>query len=719
MSEPSEPASPAQPHHPVWTWPFPNRLAAIVVPALSGLELLGLAVAEDHLDYTDAPTLLTAALLTFVTWWFASWFIHFVTWMTKPMIHRRLTRWIRHLCFVAVAAIAVAAWIGSWWLYLTTGRFASFSTGLFLVQAAGRWEMLWTPAASQRTFIVLSAILSIAAATALVLARPRIISDAIAAVRPRGLLRFGYSLLVMYVLWIGLTAWCMSGFSSLEKLERRESFTQKTSPMVTLALSSIAAANIEAVPADSLSADELVPIAEAKRKRERSLQVAGRGYNVVIIQIESLRSDCIASQHHGIEITPHINRLAESGIRFANAYTQSTHSNFADPCIASSLYPLRGHLPRPYRRGDPYPKTLIYDLLKPRGYATAIISSQNEAWFSMDQFYESPNLDLIFDPQRVEGHTYVDVRDWGMAREALGGTLKGGKFIDSFTADSAIEWMGKQRGEGKPFYLQMNLQSSHFPYPLPKDVPRPFEPHEMNFPASFVEYPKEKAHVVRNAYYNAIAECDRQVGRIITALKELDQFDDTILIVVGENGESFFEDGVVTHGGPPSQVQLHVAWVMSVPGEAAERVEDYPVELVDVVPTTLGLLGLPADANHQGINVLAEDRPRLSERFLFFHVNSPHGHAVATLWGGRWKFVSFDPGTWDYVDDPTGRGEALFDIHSEQAEANNRILERPKIAAILRSRLERWRMRQLAYYQYPHLHMSHCPPQQPLGPAER
>ena len=56
----------------------------------------------------------------------------------------------------------------------------------------------------------------------------------------------------------------------------------------------------------------------------------------------------------------------------------------------------------------------------------------------------------------------------------------------------------------------MNLQSSHFPYTIGSDAPHPFQPAEMDFSASFGQYPKEKVDVVRNAYYNAIHYCDAQ-----------------------------------------------------------------------------------------------------------------------------------------------------------------------------------------------------------------
>lgn len=77
-------------------------------------------------------------------------------------------------------------------------------------------------------------------------------------------------------------------------------------------------------------------------------------------------------------MTPHLNRLAKQGVQFTRAYTQSTHSDYADVCIVSSLYPLRKTRHHYYSASDPWPKTLIYDLLKPLGYVTAIFSSQNE-----------------------------------------------------------------------------------------------------------------------------------------------------------------------------------------------------------------------------------------------------------------------------------------------------------------------------------------------------
>ncbi|MCA9262950.1 MAG: sulfatase-like hydrolase/transferase, partial [Planctomycetales bacterium] len=131
--------------------------------------------------------------------------------------------------------------------------------------------------------------------------------------------------------------------------------------------------------------------------------------SIIIVAIESLRQDVVHLEHQGREITPHINRLARDGLTWNNAYAQSTHSDYADVCIVSSLYPLRTRHHLYYSRNDPWPKTLIYDVLKSAGYETAIISSQNEAWGAMDQFLESPHLDHFYHPQRST-KTHLQVR---------------------------------------------------------------------------------------------------------------------------------------------------------------------------------------------------------------------------------------------------------------------------------------------------------------------
>jgi arylsulfatase A-like enzyme len=451
------------------------------------------------------------------------------------------------------------------------------------------------------------------------------------------------------------------------------------------------------------------------------------------VAVESLRSDVIYQWHQGKEILPNINGLARNGVQLTRAYSQSTHSDYADPCLVSSLYPLRALRHHYYGPRDPWPVTRIYDVLKPLGYSTAIISSQNEAWGGMDHFLQSQHLDLFLHPETRPADTMVADRDPGFAREVRLGGLVAGKFPDAYTADQAIAWIREQAAADKPFFLSMNLQSSHFPYLMPDHVPRPFQPARLSSNVSFVDYPPEETETVRNAYFNAIHECDRQIGRLVAALTELQKLDNTILVVTGENGEAFHECGSVTHASNPVEPAIHVACVIHAPKFLEARVEDYPFEHVDLVPTVLGIteeglaelgttsqdvasqgvagpetaaLGvaeLDRHPNFQGINIFSVERPALDERLLFCHVLSSLAEADSVLLAGRWKL------THDYRSNE----QSLYDVVDDPGQTRNLISTHDQIADRLRAALAEWRQRQLAYYQHPAYYLNYYPPPPP------
>ena len=410
--------------------------------------------------------------------------------------------------------------------------------------------------------------------------------------------------------------------------------------------------------------------------------------SILFIAVEALRSDVVGLKHQGREVTPNLNRLAAAGVNWTRSYSQSTHSDYADVCIVSSLYPLRTREHHYYRRRDPWPKTLAFDVFKQAGYRTAIISSQNEAWGCMDQFLETPNLDLFYDAQRSGAETYISSKDRQFQYENEVGTFSAGCLYDPHTMDTAISWMDERFEANEPFFVSMNFQASHFPYELPEGAGQPFQPCELTSDISFLSYPKSKTHIVRNAYYNGLAHCDEQLGRLIESLEASGHLDDTILVVMGENGEAFHESGQVGHAREPVEPAIHVATVMHAPKYFDHKTVDYPIELVDLLPTVLGRLDWGAHPNFQGVDALSQSRPKLDERLLFFHANSPAAHSDAVQWAGRWKYM---------IDHRTKRG-FLRDLETDPGETRDFQKDHPEIAAQLGRVLTEWRSRQLAYY---------------------
>jgi arylsulfatase A-like enzyme len=401
---------------------------------------------------------------------------------------------------------------------------------------------------------------------------------------------------------------------------------------------------------------------------------------------------------------PNLNRLARKGLLWSHAYSTSTHSDYSDVCIVSSLFPLRTRYHHYYSRTDPWPKTLIYDLLRPLGYATAIISSQNEGWGAMDKFLESSGLDLLLDSERSRASTHISDRDIGLALEIRTGALRAGKLDDSVTTDLAIGWVSEQIRRGKPFFLSMNFQNAHFPYELFPDTERPFQPGTIDFPASFLSYPLEKTEIVRNAYFNAQFETDLQIGRFLEALEKHKILDNVILVVYGENGEAFHEKGLVTHAQDPIESAVRVACVFYGPRFFRPGIEEYPFSLIDIVPTVLGQAGFSVHPNFQGIDCLSLLRPPTGKRLLFIHNENALTRTDSVILGGRWK----------YVQNRKTREEFLYDLHEDPSERASVLNWNSRIADKLRNVYDTWRCRQLSYYENPAYFQRYYPPLPPV-----
>ena len=496
---------------------------------------------------------------------------------------------------------------------------------------------------------------------------------------------------------VGLDRSDMRRFRSIDRLAHR------TNPLVTLVVS-VGESVFDEPIHDCLEDADLVAMDTYRwRPPDDAARPVGaaKPISIIFIAVESLRSDVVHQRPAGRAVTPTMHQLATDGIEFTNAYSQSTHSDYADVAVLSSLYPLRTRRHHYYRRSDPWPKTLLYELLKQGGYATAIISAQNEKWGGMDAFLESPQLDLFYDAERSGQSTHRPAIDYGFSTEVAAGVLTSGKLDDRIVTDQALAWMAEQIAKEQPYFVSINFQSSHFPYALPPNCERPFQPCEIDFDASFMHYPPEKTEIVRNAYWNSLVLIDAQVDRIVSSLRRQGTLDETLIVLYGENGEAFHENGLVTHAKQPIEPAVHVPCVMFCPSLFGPREESYPFELIDVAPTVLGLMHWPAHANFQGMDVLSDQRPSLDNRCLFLHTELQGVSRVdAILWAGRWKL---------FYDRESGR-HGLFDLANDRQESRNLLHVQPEMADKLTEMLLEWRHKQLAYYHFPYYYANFFPP---------
>ncbi len=404
-------------------------------------------------------------------------------------------------------------------------------------------------------------------------------------------------------------------------------------------------------------------------------------WNVIVVLVESLRTDQLRAGGSCREVMPSVEALAQSGRVYVKNYTQASHSNYADLCPLSSHYPLRSSRTHVYPTRPAYPRLPIYDILKAIGYRTAVISSQDENWGAMKNYLDTGTIEHFFHAGDYSGMTYVPYGDTGV--EAwIKGTKRSGKIDDRYTASEAIRWTDSPGNE--PFFIYMNLQNSHVPYETPIDFPRRFGPEKLPFILRFNSFPIRDIQLVKQVYANSLAYVDFQLGRLIEALKNRSQLDQTIIVVTGDNGQAFFEHGFAAHANKLFNEVMKVPTVIRAPG-IRPGVDTRLAEHIDIPPTLLELLGLPPHPSFQGISLLKPDpSPRRSVRLVS---QTPLAHQYAVVRNGM-----------KLIYDAESNRYALFDLIGDPSEKHDLAVARPGMVQELRRQLDTWRKLQIEYY---------------------
>ena len=151
------------------------------------------------------------------------------------------------------------------------------------------------------------------------------------------------------------------------------------------------------------------------------------------------------------------------------------------------------------------------------------------------------------------------------------------------TVDEALRWLAAERE--RPFFLWVHLYDPHTPY----DAPR--------------EYAAQFPRTLAGAYDAEIAYADAQLGRVLDALERDGRLGRTVVAVLGDHGEMLGEHGEMTHGFFVYDSAVRIPLVVAAPGVAPRVVEDQ-VRIVDVMPTLLELLEIPAPPAVQGTSLL-------------------------------------------------------------------------------------------------------------------
>jgi arylsulfatase A-like enzyme/thioredoxin-like negative regulator of GroEL len=306
--------------------------------------------------------------------------------------------------------------------------------------------------------------------------------------------------------------------------------------------------------------------------------------NVILITLDTTRADRMGFLGSKRGLTPNLDAMARQGVAFTRAYAHVPITTASHTTILTGTYP---QFNRVNDFGIPLSTRLPYlpDLLHAQGYHTgAFVGS-----LILDPLDgTAPGFDRGFEIYDAGFH----LRRHGMDR------YKSVERRADDVVNHALAWLS-QLPNG-PFFLWVHLYDAHDPY----DPPAPF-----------------KARFAAQPYDGEIAYADSAVGKLLDEIRKHGLYDETLIAVMADHGESLGAHGENTHGIFLYDETLHVPLLFKLPAShAAGKRVDARVRLVDVAPTILQEAGLPVPREMQGESLSAMMmRPKVG----------PHGTGAA------------------------------------------------------------------------------------------
>jgi choline-sulfatase len=362
---------------------------------------------------------------------------------------------------------------------------------------------------------------------------------------------------------------------------------------------------------------------------------------VVLISIDTLRSDHLpAYGYRGVE-TPNLDRLRGDAILFRNAYSHCPMT------LPSHLSMLTGLLPPEHGvrdnagfRFDAAKHETLPALLRANGYATgAAVSSyvlrRDTGLGAAFDFYDDA-LDVH------PGARFVDYQRSGFATEPV-----------------AERWIGEHAAS--PFFFFLHLYEPHVPYAPP-------EPFSARY---------------ANRYDGEIAAADAIVGKLLDRLRALGLYDQSLVIVTSDHGEGLGDHGEQQHSILLYREAIQVPLFVKLPRNAmAGKSVDAPAQLIDLFPTVTSLLGLTAREPHAGTSLVALAESHDAPRQIYAESQYGRLHfgwsSLRSLTDARLQLIE------------SAKKNELYDLTSDPAERHDLAAGRRREVASMREALARF-----------------------------
>ena len=433
---------------------------------------------------------------------------------------------------------------------------------------------------------------------------------------------------------------------------------------------------------------------------------AGRP-NIVLIIMDTVRADHLSLYGYERDTTPNLEKFSQEATTYSHAIAPSDITLSSHASIFTGMYPSQHGAnfdPPRHPGGRPLADTFhtLPQILSEMGYLTmGVVANYG---------FLGPSFKLN------RGFDYYDARAWipflgqtgpYFIREGVRHLLA--RFISPYYFDmrfrraelingEVFRLLEKVHEEAKPFFLFINYMDTHWAYIPPHPFDKLYPGKDGTFTTArframqyeVMTLQREVKQVERNhivsQYDGSISYLDFQLSKLIAELKKLGKYENCLIIITSDHGETFGEKHLLQHGSSVYQNQVGVPLIIKYPHTQQKVRVDEPVSLVDIMPTVLDALGRKFPAGIQGQSLVQpgskEPRILISESFE----NSEY-----RLWHGRFRRIerAIFSGPLKFISSTKGKRE-LYDLSKDPSEKENLYNADSRPAKEFDARLSQW-----------------------------
>ena len=453
--------------------------------------------------------------------------------------------------------------------------------------------------------------------------------------------------------------------------------------------------------------------------RKASSEIRKRGIgrmpddmNVIIIMLDSLRKDHVGCYGNDWIKTPAIDGLAKESVLFTRAFPEALPTIPVRRALHTGVrtFPNRGYIPR---KGDdvkipgwePIPESHITlaEILRKEGYITAMYTSTYHMFKPSMNFHRGFDCWIWIRGQEADRYRVPlkgDIEDLRnlpceLAYGCVGHTLHyclanmqgwkdEGDWFPARTFGGAIDWLEENHKKGK-FLLVVDEFDPHEPWIAPKpildlyfDTANYTGRRIINTRTGPYEFREGELEYTRAQYAGEVTLVDKYVGKLLSRVKELGLWDNTIIVLTSDHGHPIMEHGIL-HKAPyclyPELMDL-VFMVYHPDREYAGMECDAYVSHHDILPTILAFLGLSPPAPVDGRNLWEWVTGEREDRREY----------MTSIFGG-WVWCRDED--YAYISDLDGEHRRLYDLHEDPGQHSNIAEERPDICERMYNRILR------------------------------